>query len=316
MTRPAPAFPLWTFRLAVLFTTITVTLGSVVCATRSGFDCPSWPGCYTDRFAPGPADVPQVLDANPVLEMVHRTIAMGTGGILLLAAIASLTLGAGWGRLVKVLPWVGVACAGVSALVGRQAVLGLPVPRWMSAADLLAALTAMTCLMFATVALYRGGGRFVRTPLSGLALTTGLTLFAMHGLALFAAGFRSYTRCMSWPILWLASDDSFGVQVVRSVLALAAVLLIVATVRAARLQPEFRGHAMLVAGLLLAVLVLTFLYRALAADHGVVGLLFSVASVALVWVVLFLAARSGIRRPASGSPVDAPLDGAGRLSRV
>ena len=40
------------FRLAALFTLLAVAMGSVVCATESGFECGNWPGCTDSALLP------------------------------------------------------------------------------------------------------------------------------------------------------------------------------------------------------------------------------------------------------------------------
>ena len=40
------------FRLASLLTLLAVMMGSVVCATESGFECGNWPGCSGDALLP------------------------------------------------------------------------------------------------------------------------------------------------------------------------------------------------------------------------------------------------------------------------
>ena len=287
---PAPKLTLLFARLSALSTLLTVALGSVVCATKSGFDCHSWPGCYPDRFVPGTADIPAVLAANPALEMVHRVTAMGTGAVLVIAALLTLRL-VGHGRLVKVLPWVAVAAAGGSALFGRAAVLGLGVDATGAAVDLLFALTAMALSALTALALTRGG-RLALTDVSAPAGLAATLLVVMHVTGQLAAGNRSFTRCMSWPVLWLASDDNLLVQVLRTGFAIAAAVALVVAVRAGLRTAAVRGHALVVAGLLAGVLVLAVAYRASGTDGGVLGVTFSLASVALLWSTITLAGRA------------------------
>ena len=289
---PVPRATLLLARLSAAFTLLTVALGSVVCATKSGFDCHSWPGCYPDRFAPGPADIPAILAANPALEMVHRVTAMSTGALLLATAILALRL-TGQGRLVKVLPWIAVAAAGGSALFGRAAVLGLGVDAVGAAIDLLCALVAMTLAALTAIALPRGG-RLRLTPASGPAALAASVLIVMHVTGQLAAGNRSFTRCMSWPVLWLASDDNVAVQIGRTALALAALVALVVAVRAALRTPALRAHALALAGLLVGVLTLAVAYRASGTDGGVLGVLFSLASVVLLWGTVALTGRAAV----------------------
>ncbi len=307
MTPAVPRATTLFFRLSALFTLLTVGLGSVVCATKSGFDCHSWPGCYTDRFAPGPADIPAVLAANPALEMVHRVTAMTTGGVLIVAAILSLRLRTR-NRLVTVLPWIAVVAAGGSALFGRASVLGLGVDATGAAIDLFCALTAMTLTLVAAVALERNAGRLRLGSVVSPALVASSTLIVMHVIGQLAAGNRSFTRCMSWPILWLASDDNLGTQTVRTALALVALGAILLASRDALRVPALRAHGLVNVGLLVAVLALAVIYRFTDADGGLRGIAFSLVSVALLWSTIFLTARAGLNRAVTATPVhDAPV---------
>lgn len=298
--RTSPRVTLFFARTSTLLTLITVGLGSVVCATRSGFDCPSWPGCYDDRFAPGASDIGAVLVANPALEMVHRVIAMSTGGVLIVTAIL-VTFAPNIPRTIKLLPWLACAAAGGSALYGRAAVLGLGVDATGAAIDLLCALLAMTLSLVTAVALSRGA-RFSLNQVSAWALGSSALLIVMHVTGLWAAGHRSYTRCMSWPILWLASDDNLAVQVVRTALALAAAVALVLTIRAALRANDQRGPAIALGVLLALVVGLAVAYRATGVDGGILGVLFSATSVGLLWTSLLIAARSALHPAALNEP--------------
>ena len=298
MTSRNSSVTLFFHRLSALLTFVTVALGSVVCATRSGFDCHSWPGCYDDRFAPGPADIPAPLVANPAFEMIHRTIAMGTGADVIVTALLSLRLAREL-VLPRLLPWVAVVAAGGSALFGRAAVLGLGVDATGAAIDLLCALIAMTVTLVAAVALQRGAGRPSSTPVARPAWAAIGLLVVMHIAAHWAAGHQSFTRCMSWPILWLAHDDDWFLQLVRTGFAAAAAVVLVVAIRAALVRGVARGTALVLAGLLVAVLALGVAYRASDADGGVLGIAFSLASVGVLWTTLLLGARASLRAPAT-----------------
>jgi len=300
MLSAPPRVTLLFYRLSALFTLLTVSLGAVVCATRSGFDCHSWPGCYDDRFVPGPADIPAALVANPALEMVHRVTAMTTGAVLIVTVVLAL-LAKTSVRATRVLPIVAALAGGVSALFGRASVLGLGVTATGAAIDLLAALSAMSLALVAAVALRRGG-RFVLNRVSSPALVASAVLVVMHVTGQLAAGDRSFTRCMSWPILWLAHDDNLGVQVARTALAVFALVATVVTVRVALRTPRLRGHGFALAGLLTAVLALAVAYRATGTDGGMLGITFSLASVALLWTLVLLCARAGISGPVESTP--------------
>lgn len=298
-----PKLTLLLYRLSALFTLLTVCGGAVVCATRSGFDCHSWPGCYDTRFAPGPAEIPDALVANPALEMVHRTIAMSTGAILVATAIASLWL-VGFPRLVRVLPWVAVGCAGASAIFGKLAVTGTDITVWGSAADILAALVAMTVTLIAAVALERGSSGLTPNGATQASAAAVVLLVVMHDAALFSAGYRSFTRCLSWPILWLAHDDNLALQVLRTGLGVAAIAAVAWAVRHALRTSGLRTHGLVLAALQALVLILAVAYRASNADGGLLGITFSLVSVAVLWTSVLLVARAGLLRPV---PEDADL---------
>ena len=99
MPSPLPA-TVRLFRIATVFTVLAVAMGSVVCATDSGFECSTWPGCYPDRFAPGSDDVTAWLYRNPIIEFVHRTSAIVCGPLVLrLGFAASIRREARWRAL-------------------------------------------------------------------------------------------------------------------------------------------------------------------------------------------------------------------------
>lgn len=300
--RTAPRAAIFFARAAAFLTLMTVGLGSVVCATKSGFDCHAWPGCYTDRFAPGAADITAVLTANPALEMVHRVTAMATGGVLVVTAIV-VTIAPGMTRTQRLLPWIACVAAGGSALYGRASVLGLGVDAVGAAVDLLCALVAMTLSLATAVSLARGA-RFRLNAVSAPALLASALLIIMHVVGQLAAGNRSFTRCLSWPILWLASDDNVGVQVFRTALAIAALVALIVTIRSAVRSHVVPGAAIALALLLAAVIGLAVAYRASGVDGGVLGVMFALASVALLWTTEFIGARAAVREdvPAELAP--------------
>ena len=286
---------IWFTRASTLLTLITVSLGSVVCATRSGFDCHSWPGCYDDRFVPGSQDIPAILVANPALEMVHRVIAMSTGGVLIATAVL-VTLLAGPTRPQKLLTWVACAGAGVSALVGRAAVLGQDVHVSVAALDLLCALVTMSVSLYVAVAVSRSA-RYVRGRLGDSALLAAVLLTVTFVSGLFAAGDRSFTRCVSWPLLWLASDDNIVLQTARTAVAILAIMAVIVTVRVAHRSERERLLGRVLTALAVLSVVLGVIYRAAEIDGGVVGIAFSVTCVAVLWTTVLIAARSTLPSP-------------------
>lgn len=283
------------FQLATLLTFLAVALGSIVCATESGFECGNWPGCTASALLPsGP--VTSFFYKNPWIEMTHRTSAILAGPAALAAAVLALRLKSAH-PLVKVLPWVTVAGALVAGYFGRLTVLGLPVPAWGGALDLGSALAAMAAMVVATVALDRTPTRFALSRAGVLAwLSVALTV-AMHLVSLFAAGAGSYTRCLSWPV-WelLAADRSASVpaQVLRIGLAVVAACAVVATILYARNQATLHGPAVAAGVLLVVVVLFGLVIRVTHSDQ--LGVPFSVSTVALVWTQVLLAACASLTR--------------------
>lgn len=210
---------------AALLTFLSVLMGSVVCATESGFDCPSWPGCYPDRITP-------IGDINPWIEFAHRSVAVVTGPVLLAAAIVGQR-SRSLPRWVTSLLWVALVTAGAAAAFGMVTVLhGLPMP--LAVLDIACALTAMTATGIAALAAGRPDptwrpGRLGRTAWAGVAV-----IVVMHLAGIAVAGPASLTRCLSWPI-WavLDLDGAAWAQLIRLALAVLGAGLAVVTAAAA-----------------------------------------------------------------------------------
>ncbi|MBI4901777.1 MAG: hypothetical protein HY829_15060 [Actinobacteria bacterium] len=296
-TYDIPARTRRVFQGATLLTLLAVGLGSVVCATESGFECGNWPGCTASALLPtGP--LTSFFYKNPWIEMTHRTSAILAGPLALAAGVLALRL-RHVHPLAKALPWVTVAGALVAGYVGRRTVLGQPVPAWAGAFDLGSALAAMVAMVVASVALGRTPVRWAPWR-SAVPAWTGLALLVtMHLVSLFAAGKGSYTRCLSWPV-WelLAADRSTGpgVQVVRVVLAVLAAGLVVATVVSAARSPRLRPWAASAPVLLGLVLGLGLVIRLTHSDQ--LGVPFSLATVGLLWTQAQVAARTSFARVA------------------
>lgn len=237
------------FPLAAVFTFLSVLMGAVVCATESGFDCPSWPGCYPDRITP-------IGDINPWIEFTHRAVAVLTGPILLAAAVLGQRSPA-VPRWVKRTQWLALAGAAAAAVFGMLIVLR-GIPLWLGVVDMAAALTALVATGVAARALAARTWR--RGTLTVPAWGAVGTLLAFHLSGIVVAGPASLTRCLSWPVWTLVElDGASGPQFARLLLAGVAAFLLAVTGSRALRQPGLRGWGIAVLVLLAAVLALGFL---------------------------------------------------------
>ncbi|MDN5570084.1 MAG: hypothetical protein L0G22_02310 [Propionibacteriaceae bacterium] len=299
----SPATPrgtLTVFRIAAACTIAAVALGSVVCATESGFECGTWPGCQSGALLPvGP--VSTALYQNPWIEMVHRTSAILAGPFAVAAGVLAGRLHRA-GRtplLTAVLPWVTVAGALVAGYVGRGVVLGVEFPTWVAAADLGSAVLAMAAIVTATVLLERPGRRR-RTPSATWAWTAFGSALAMHLTSLFVAGAGSFTRCVSWPVAEILPADAgspLGLHIVRFILCGLAALATIFALRAARPDPALRPTAVATTAAFGAVVGLFVIRRVV--GHADLGVVYSLASVAVLVTLVLLGARALAPEPAA-----------------
>jgi len=269
------------FRLAALFTFLAVAMGAVVCATGSGAACPTWPGCRPDQIAPQWA-------LSPLIEFVHRVVAMTAGPLVLAAAVMSRRL-TGPNRWPRILPWVALAGALAAGAFGRLAVLS-HLPTWLGGVDLFSALTSMTAMGVAAVMVGAPADRSSSRSETGtypaqvgrLAAMSLAVLVAMHVSGIFAAGQLSYTRCIGWPIWQLIDTDLHPwLQGLRLGLAgIGAALVITTAVKAARSE-RFRVWGVVLAALFAAEMLLGLLIRA-GGINAAVAAAYSVLAVALL----------------------------------
>lgn len=279
------------FRTASVLAFVAVVMGSVVCATDSGFECGNWPGCTDRTLLPGAGDVTALFYKNPWIEMVHRTSAILAGPAALACAIVALHL-RGVHPLVKVLPWVSVAGALVAGVVGRGIVLGAVYPTWVGAADLFSALACLGGLIVATVALERGSLRFAPTRAGRYAWVSVAALVGAHLVALWAAGAGSYTRCMSWPVWTLVPGDDATLTLVRSVLYVLAITAIGAAARSSWHRSPRLAAALV--GLTIGLIVLGLII-----GYGhvrILGFAYSTLTVTLLALLVLVAARESLQR--------------------
>ncbi|MDU7359887.1 MAG: cytochrome C oxidase subunit I [Propionibacteriaceae bacterium] len=228
------------FVAAAIVTFGAVALGSVVCATDSSAACPNWPGCYVGQIAPQ-------AHLNPVLEFVHRVVAVTSGPLLLAAGIAGLRVK---DALVRTLPWVAFAGAMIAGVLGMLTVK-VGISKAWAAFDLGASLIALVAITVATVCVLRYPRRWQPGATGRLVWGAVGALFAFHVCSVLVAGPGSLTRCMSWPVWRLVeADGGVAWQWVRLVLGGAAAVL---TVLVAVLGMRCRDTR--VFGVILAVLV-------------------------------------------------------------
>lgn len=285
-----------TFRLAVLFTLLTVMMGSMVCATESGMACPTWPGCYPGQPFPH-------FSLPSWIEFTHRAI---SGGCLLLLAMSGVSV---WKShkdrpFVRWLPWVAFVNAIAAAAFGMSIIFwGLPSP--LAALDLTTAMVALFAITVATVALDRDLSTWTwnRASTTG-SLIVGATML-LHVLGILVAGVESYTRCVGWPLLALLSYDGHASgQVARWVLAgmiFAAVTWKAVTVR---------GLWALALGLLLIEVALGFALL----NSGIspaLATVYSLLAVGILFTMMLATARSAFV-PAERHTLQADLVSSGR----
>jgi len=121
--RPTPAARLQALTWVTLFLTFDLVLfGAFTRLTDSGLGCPDWPGCYghaSPLGATGHIDAAQqstptgpVTHSKAWIEMTHRYLATGVGGLIVVLAVWNWiaarrrTVGAAPGIAVLTLAWV------------------------------------------------------------------------------------------------------------------------------------------------------------------------------------------------------------------
>lgn len=285
----SPTGAVWLFRATAVATMLVVAMGAVVCATRSGAACLTWPGCFPDQLVPR-------WELNPVIEFAHRVVAMSTGLLVLACALLSGRL-PGRDRWLRILPPVALLCAVASALFGRRVVLST-LPTWLAAVDVTCALVAMTVTAMAAV---RAGGYSAGTPrVAGsagrrrtgrLAAGTVVSVMALHVTGILAAAKGSYTACIGWPMWRLVdADPRPWFQEARLGLAAVSALLVIGTaVTAARAGMRVFGGTLV--GLFAAEMLLGVVIRSEGISNGVASV-YSVLAVELLWCLGLLTATA------------------------
>lgn len=293
------------YRVAAVITFAAVALGSLVCATDSSAACPNWPGCYVGQVMPQAA-------LNPLIEFVHRVVAVSTGPLLLAAALVGLRLSrrTDAGRridvVVQVLPWVALAGALAAGVFGMLTIkYGLTTPE--AATDLGSSLIAMIVMTTAAVARARTPRHTELTHTGQFAWGAVATLWLVHVTGVFAAGKGSLTRCVSCPV-WkvVPIDGPVWLQATRMVLAALAIALVIAALVSGIRTPGIRGYAAVATLLLVVELATGLVIRAQGTNHALSSV-YAVTMVCLLWTTTLIAARSTfVRNPAGTDGADLP----------
>ena len=300
----APDRTVTVYRAAALFTFLAVAMGSVVCATKSGASCPTWPGCRYTHITPQ-------WQLSPIIEFTHRVVAVSAGPLLLAAGVLGARLRGG-DRWVRLSPWIALVGAFASAFFGRLVIVStLSTP--LAAVDLTCALVAMTVMGIAAV---RIGA--ARRPIAGAddatstdddtaaddvapavthVVRTGrwavagvATVIVMHVTGLFTAAAGSYTGCLGWPVWRLVAGDLHPwLQWVRLGVAAIAAVVVVATAAEAFRSERLRPWGIGLGALFVAEMVLGFVIEARGLTNGVAAV-YSVVAAALLWTLGLLTA--------------------------
>ena len=238
---------------AAIMTYLLVTMGGIVCTTRSTLGCPDWPACF-GQFVPP-------MQGNALIEYTHRFIAALTTPLIIAAAVVGMrqTPSIRW---ISRPPLIAIALTLAVVVFGAFAVLtGLPPA--LAAVDLGSALLVLGLMVTATVIAFATRENITlllslsfKSPFAKLTLwTAGSVFFVLVSGVLVARG-GSLVRCLGWPLYnepLILNDLPGWLLLVRRVVAAVAVILIALTVgRAWRGQTEIRRAALLVGFLFLA----------------------------------------------------------------
>jgi cytochrome c oxidase assembly protein subunit 15 len=302
-------------KVAALFTFLAVAMGAVVCATKSGAACPTWPGCRHTNLTPQ-------WELSPVIEMTHRVVAVSAGPLLLASAVLMLKFRAlaGWTRA---LPWLSLVGALASGFFGRMVIVS-KLSTVLGAIDLFCALAAMTMMAWLAVMVTRsmrpeGPGEAPTADIvqvRKLAAAGVVTVIALHVTGIFTSGKGSYTGCLGWP-LWqtVGIDLHPWLQWVRLGLACVGAIVVVATATLAYRSERLRLWGIAIGALFAAEMVLGVVIRAQGLNNGVASG-YSVAAAALLWSLGLLTAVTGtVPLPADATSPQSDAARAGELAK-
>ena len=273
---------------AAIMTYLLVTMGGIVCATRSTLGCPDWPGCFGRVIPP--------LESSAIIEYTHRFIAMTTTPLIIVAAVM------GWRRTRSINwlsgpPLIAIVLTCAVIVFGAFAVLtGLP--PILAAIDLGSALTVLALMVTATVIAFTPRtdrapihSLSFRSPFAKLTLWAAAAVFIVLVSAVLVARNGSLVRCLGWPLFnepLILSDVQGWLLLARRLIAGGAVILIAAAVvmawRTQQGQPGIKRAASLAGVLLLAEAVIGILM--LTGGFAPFLLAAYVAAAAALWVLL------------------------------
>jgi heme a synthase len=283
MSDGTPSALHWAYRLAAGFTVGTVVLGSVVCATESGFACPSWPGCYTTSIAPD--------SLHSVIEITHRVIAFCSLVFLALAAWQGHRLA---DRRLRWFPPAALALAIASAVFGMIVVL-FSLPLVLGLVDVGAAMVAVCLISYAAVRLDSPGHG---NPLSAWTWATAAAVVVMYLLGIVVAGPGSFVRCLGWPVWRIVGSDMHpGLQGVRIGLGVSCAALLLGVLAAAWRRPGLRIQVALLGASWVAELVMgqAIIGQFTGAQPRSIWLaaVYSMLAALILWQIALLASRAG-----------------------
>ena len=182
---------------AIIFTTLLIAMGGILCVTQSIRSCPDWPGCFGKILPP--------MEVSPILEMTHRLVAGISGLLILASAIAGAIRSRGL-RWIMIPPIITCLLVVEVSYLGAQVVLRGITPGW-AAVDLGSALMVPALLVASAVFanVYNSNPSkspklTFRSPFSKLVLVTTLIIYGVLVSGVLVAGKNTITSCLCWPV--------------------------------------------------------------------------------------------------------------------
>lgn len=169
------------FAVTAVVITVTLALGSTVCATDASASCPNWPGCYVGRLTP--------LDATqPWVEFIHRVISASVG----LVAVASVIAGVVYRRADKLLVALPVVAL-LGALTSGVMTIKWGINSIEASFDLLAAIISMGAMWRAYFVARKPRSPWIWNGWTKLGIGAVVFLVVGHFFAVQVAGSGSLT---------------------------------------------------------------------------------------------------------------------------